>query len=234
MPAAERQRETGTANWLLRQWLPHNRPDRDHVPARKGADAGLVGLRRKASQDARTEGQVGHHERHPWHASASAVPGERTRGRLPGLGPGGLGPGRGKRKAATAADLRGIAGRGPQEGPQPAEDDAPVPKQRAGERAAGHGGQRWPQDGRGRRAHRARGLGEGRHGRLAPTWRVRVEAPARQAGIRPEEQREAPRPGDPRDRRPGAASPGRQRAGARVGGPVRAEVLRVPARQGMP
>jgi hypothetical protein len=91
-----------------------------------------------------------------------------------------------------------------------------------------------PQDGRGRRAHRARGLGEGRHGRLAPAWRGRVEAPARQAGIRPEEQREAPRPGDPCDRRPGAAGPDGQRAGTRVGGPVRAEVLRVPAGPGMP
>jgi hypothetical protein len=64
MPAAERQRETGTVYWLLRRWLPHNRPDRDYVPARKGADAGLVGLRSKASRDAGTEGQVGHHEPH--------------------------------------------------------------------------------------------------------------------------------------------------------------------------
>jgi retron-type reverse transcriptase len=89
MPAAERQRETGTVYWLLRRWLPHNRPDRDYVPARKGADAGLVGLRSKASRDAGTEGQVGHHERHPRRSGASAVHGERTRGRPPGLGPGG-------------------------------------------------------------------------------------------------------------------------------------------------
>src|ERR1700722_666626 len=116
MPAAERQRETGTVYWLLRQWLPHNRPDRDHVPARKGADAGLVGLRSKASRGAGTEGQDGHRERHPWRASSSTVPGERPRGRLPGLGRGALGPGRGERKAAAAADLRGIASRGPEKG----------------------------------------------------------------------------------------------------------------------
>ena len=128
-------------NWLLRQWLPHNRPDRDHVSARKGADAGLLGLRGNASETPEPKGKLDTMSGTP--GASGAVPGERTRGRLPGPGPGELGPGRGERKAAAAADLRGIAGRGPEEGPLLAEDDAPVPKQRAGERAAGHGGQRW-------------------------------------------------------------------------------------------
>ena len=44
-------------------------------------------------------------------------------------------------------------GRGPEEGPQPAEADAPVSRQRSYERAAGDRAQRWPQDG-GRRRDR--------------------------------------------------------------------------------
>jgi RNA-directed DNA polymerase len=38
--------------------------------------------------------------------------------------------------------LRGITGRGPEEGPQPAEADAPFPGQRAAERAPGDGAER--------------------------------------------------------------------------------------------
>ena len=36
MPVAERQQETGTGCWLLRQWFPHNWPDRGHCPGPKG------------------------------------------------------------------------------------------------------------------------------------------------------------------------------------------------------
>ena len=56
-----------------------------------------------------------------------AVGGERTGGR--GLWTGthlDWRAGRGRRTAAAAADLHGVAGRGPQAGPQPAEVDAPV------------------------------------------------------------------------------------------------------------
>ncbi len=128
--------------------------------------------------------------------------------------------------ASQAGDLK--------KGPQPAEDDAPVPQQRAGERAAGHGGQRWPQDGRGRRAPRARELGEGRLGRLAAARDVRVEAAAGQAGVCAQEQRPPSRPRDTSDRRPGPSGPGGERAGTGVGVTVRAEILRFPARPGLP
>jgi hypothetical protein len=167
--------------------------------------------------DAGTEGQVGH--RH----------GERTRGRGPGLGGRRLAPGRGRRTAATATDLHGEQGGGPEEGPQSAEADAPLPRQRVVERAAGNGGQRWPQDGRGRRTHRARGLGEGRHGRLDPAGCGRVEAPAGQAGVHPEGRRETARARYSRDRRQRAAGPDGGGAGARVGGPVRVPIVWVPA-----
>ena len=55
-----------------------------------------------------------------------------------------------------------------------------------------------------------------------------------QAGVHPEGEREAAPARDSRDRRPGAAGPGRQRAGTRVGGAVRAEVLWVPAGPWLP
>src|SRR5664280_550697 len=49
-------------------------------------------------------------------------------------------------------DFHGDTGRGLEEGPQSAEADAPLPRERSGECPAGHGDQRWPQDGRGRPA----------------------------------------------------------------------------------
>src|SRR5215831_9122233 len=70
-----------------------------------------------------------------------------------GLRPGGLGRGRAGSTTAAAADLHGVAERGPEEGPQFEDVDAPVPVQRASERAAGHGDQRWPHDG----GHRPQG-----------------------------------------------------------------------------
>ena len=57
-----------------------------------------------------------------------------------------------------------------------------------------------------------------------------VETQARQAGVHTQGQRETAPARDTGDRRPGAPSPGRQRAGARVGGAVRAEVVWIPAR----
>ena len=49
MPVAERQRETGTMGWLLRQRCRITGRIGAAALARKGADAGLVSLRSKAS-----------------------------------------------------------------------------------------------------------------------------------------------------------------------------------------
>ena len=51
-----------------------------------GADAGLVGLRSggKRAETPEPKGKLDTMSGTPWRASASAVPGERTRGRLPG------------------------------------------------------------------------------------------------------------------------------------------------------
>src|SRR5215471_7986033 len=224
MPVAERQQETGT-RWLALRWpcritgrIPGRVPGPERALTRSGEP-----VTETMGKDTGTDGQVGRHDG-----------GERTRGRSFWLGCRELARSRGERTAAAAADLHGIAGGGPEKGPQPAEADAPVPLRRSGERAAGHGGQRWPQDGRGRRAGRAGRLGESRHGCLAAARRGRVEALACQAGVHPESGRETARPGDSRDRRQGITSPGVERAGTRVGGTVRAEVLRVPARPRLP
>ena len=141
-----------------------------------------------------------------------------------------LAAGRGRRTAAAAADLHGEQGRGPEEGPQSAETDAPFPGERAVERAAGDGGQCWPQDGRGRRAgscstgwEKAEMASWLQHG--AAAWRPR---PVKRVFI-PKAGRETARARDSRDRRQGAAGPDGGRAGARVGGPVRVPVVWVPA-----
>ena len=137
---------------------------------------------------------------------------------------------RGRRTAAAAADLHGEQGRGPEEGPQSAEADAPFPGERPAERAAGDGGQRWPQDGRGRRAASCwRGWEKVEMAAWLQRGACRVEAPARQAGVHPEGRRETARARNSRDRRQGVAGPDVGRAGARVGGPVRIPILRVPA-----
>src|SRR4029077_20733872 len=72
--------------------------------------------------------------------------------------------------------------RGTEEGPQSAEADAPLPRERSVQRAAGDGDQRWPQDGGGRRASRARGVGEGRVGHLASARRPPGGAPSPSSG----------------------------------------------------
>src|SRR5690349_18649806 len=102
--------------------------------------------------DTGTEGQVGRYgcagrDR----GRARARRGERTRGRATRLGRAGLAAGRGRRTASAAAYLRGIEGGGSEEGPQFAEVDAPLARQRDVECAAGDGAQRRSADGRGRR-----------------------------------------------------------------------------------
>jgi hypothetical protein len=62
----------------------------------------------------------------------------------------------------------------------------------------------------------------------------RVEAPAGAAGACAQEQRAPSRARDSGDRRQGPSGPDARRAGARVGSPVRAEILRVPAGPGLP
>ena len=64
-------------------------------------------------------------------------------------------------------------------------------------------------------------------------WRL-VDAQARQAGVHNQGQREEAPARHTGDRRQGAASPGRQRTGTRVGGTVRAEVLWLPAGPWLP
>src|SRR6266498_4829660 len=95
-----------------------------------------------------TEGQVGRDDdagcdQGHWRAWR----GERTRGRHLWLGRRGLASGRGGRTAAAAADLRGVEGRGPEEGPQLAEVAASLARQRTVQCAAGDGAQRRSSDG---------------------------------------------------------------------------------------
>src|SRR5215813_3220050 len=104
--------------------------------------------------------------------------GERTGGRSAGLACSGLAPGRGRRTAAEAAHLRGVAGWGPETGPQSAEADAPFPRERPGGRAAGDGDQRWPQDGGHRRPDRAARPAESTAGRTRAARPRVVEAAA--------------------------------------------------------
>ena len=179
-----------------------------------------------------TEGQVGHHDDHT--AGGARRPqsgrrgGERTGGRGHRLAVDRLAAGRGRRRALAATHLHGDTGRGPQEGPQFAEADAPVPRERVGERAPGRGGQRRPFDGGRRREDRTAGLPEGRSGRLGAAPVGPMDARARQTGVHTEGQWEtapARDSGDP-GQSPAGCCPGR--AGTGVGSAVRAEVLRLP------
>ena len=75
-----------------------------------------------------------------------------------------------------------------------------------------------------------------RPARGACTLASSTGGPPGQAGVYPQEghRREAAPARHSGDRRQGAASPGGERAGAGVGGAVRAEVLRIPARPWLP
>ena len=70
---------------------------------------------------------------------------------------------------------------------------------------------------------------QGRAGGLGAAPLEPVDRPARQAGVHPEGQRKAAPTRHSRDRGPRPPGRGPQRAGTRVGGTVRAEVLRIPA-----
>ncbi len=143
---------------------------------------------------------------------------------------------RGGRTASAAADLHGVAGRGPQTGPQFAEVDAPVTRQHAAQRAAGHRAQRWPQDG----GRRREGGVDSRRPR--PNWSTGCSttpnrgrpSPVKRVYIPKAQHRKAAPARHSRDRRPVPSGAGRQRVGTRVGGTVRAEVLRVPAGPWLP
>ena len=146
-----------------------------------------------------------------------------------------LAHGRGRRTAAAAEDLQGVAGRGPEAGPQSAEADAAEPVEHADQRAAGDASAMLAAatagiDGRGR-VDLPR---PGRRWRWTFTTSAAVAGPTGQAGVHPEEQRKTASARHSGDARPRAAGPGDERAGARVGGPVRAAILRVPARTRLP
>ena len=237
MPVAERQRETGNRDaGSSASGARITGRIGAAAPTRKGADAGRVSLRGPMIADAGTEGQVGHHDAwtRPRSRPATAVV-NGPEGEPAGLGRRGLAPGRGGRTAAAAADLRGIAGGGPEEGPQSAEVDAPLPQQRAGgvrrvtELNAGR--KTAGVDGRGRAAARSR----------RPRWPHWLQHRAEPWSPRPVKRVYVPKSNGRRrplgipviaDRCLQALTV--ERAGTRVGGPVRAEVLRVPAGPGLP
>src|SRR5664279_2756697 len=184
MPAAERQQETGTdVGRPLRRPCRITGRIRADARTREGADAGQVSLYGNTDNGTGTEGQVG---RHDIGADGDAAccwrRGERTGGRTPRLGRDRLADRRGRRTAFTAADLYGKQGRGPQTGSQFAEVNAPVTRQYASQRAAGHRTQRWPQDSGRRRQGGVTPRGQGRTGRLGATQHRTVAGPAGQAG----------------------------------------------------
>jgi hypothetical protein len=113
---------------------------------------------------------------------------------------------------------------------------AAQPRQHAGQRAAGDAAQRRAQDRRDRRGGRLDSRGQGgRGGAGAPVHHLlaapRGPARAHTEGIKP---CETPPARHSRDHGPLPPGTGPPRAGARVGGPVRAPVLRVPAGPGLP
>ena len=142
-----------------------------------------------------------------------------------------------ERTAVAAADLHGIAGGGPRKGPQSAEVDAAFAREHAPERAAGDGAQRRSSDG-----------GRGRRGGAHPggqdaNWPKGCSTGAEPFKALPVRRVYIPKRGSSTKRRPLGIpviadrvhqARGRQRAGARVGGAVRAEVLRVSARPWLP
>src|SRR6266571_9535241 len=144
------------------------------------------------TDDTGTEGQVGHRDdtcgRGGTGRDGRCRCGERTGGRPHRLAVGRLAAGRGRRTASAAAHLHGIAGRRPGQGQESAEVDAPLPRQHAGERAAGYGAKRWARDGGHRREDGAVAPVQGRAGRLDAAPIRTVEAQARQTCVYTEGQ----------------------------------------------
>jgi hypothetical protein len=143
---------------------------------------------------------------------------------------------RGAGTAATAADLHGGAGAGLAQGQEPAEANAPEPVEHAGQRAAGDAAQRWAQDRRDRRGGRFDSRGQGGCGGAGAPVHLVVASPRGQARVHPEGIKpcEASSARNSRDLGSVSPEPGQERAGARVGGPVRAPIVWVPAGPRLP
>ena len=138
---------------------------------------------------------------------------------------------RGAGTAAAAADLQGGAGAGLAQGQEPAEADAAEQVEHAGERAAGDAAQCWAQDRRDRRGGRADLRVQGGCGGARAPEYPDLETPGGQArvyseGIKPCKIEAARNSGD-FGQVPSSTGP--QCTGARVGGPVRAKILWLPA-----
>ena len=157
MPVVERQRETETSG-------PAS-PRGSRITGRIQAMPGPERVLTWPGEPVKTQSSTHRNRRTSWTPWRHRPPARRKAAGGPSLwrtdrrttsptGCRSTGAGRGRRTASAAADLHGVAGGGPDEGPEPAEVNAPVPRQRAVQRAAGDGGQRWPQDGGHRRAVR--------------------------------------------------------------------------------
>ena len=174
-------------------------------------------LNADADQAAGTEGQVGHR-------MTVNGPEDVLRTGTPSTG----GLHEEQRTAAAAEDLQGDAGAGLGQGPVPAEDDAAsrsntlvsvrqVTQRNAGRRTAGIDGQ----------------VALTSKARAEMAVRVhhdlRLETRTGQARVCPEGQRKTPPARHSRDHGPLPPGTGPARAGTRVGGPVRAPIVWVPA-----
>src|SRR6266540_788154 len=186
MPVAERQQETGSRRadtsvgglGITGRIGPMPRPERVLTWVWWACEDSMT-------DNTGTEGQVGHRDdtcgRGGTGHDGRCRCGERTGGRPYRLAVDRLAAGRGRRTASAAAHLHGIAGRRPGQGQESAEVAAPLPRQHAGQRAAGHGAKRWSRDGGGRREGCAGAAVQGRAGRLdaAPRHPLETEWEAR-------------------------------------------------------